>query len=182
MSEHDSGDFAACRGERFHRSSYRPRVDIRQVDFAFAIGGYRFLFCSDGLNSLGAIHYPQLLAVLDAEGREVLYVTAESNPLDGDAVVYLGRFTASRHDTLCESRAVAYQPFFVPVACRLAREALALPYAQFPLVELEDAGIAAIPDLMAHQFPEGMPDRGTQQLIDELAAVVAAQCRAEVGN
>ena len=157
-----------------HLPFYRPRVDIGGVDMAFVIGQYRFLFCSKKLQSLGAIRYWHLLVALDAGDTDILYVTAETNDMEGDAVIYLGEFTPRHHATITTSPALAYQEFFLPVACQVAREALGLPYEQFPLTAMEDACIAEIPAVLGEHFPQGFPDGKTQVLIDKLKQGVMA--------
>ena len=140
------------------RFPYRPKVSIDQVDFAFELGAYRFFQCSTGVRSLGLINYTQVLAVLDADDKDVLYVTTESNPMDGQATIYLGRFTPECHATLCSSPTLALPAFFLPVACQVARETLNLSYEFFPLTSAENSAIAAIPQLFAQHYPDGYPD------------------------
>lgn len=153
---------------------YRPRVDIGGADMAFVIGQYRFLFCSKKLQSLGAIRYWHLLVALDAGDTDVLYVTAETNDMEGDSVIYLGEFTPRHHSTITTSPALAHHEFFLPVACQVAREALGLPYEQFPLTAMEDACIAEIPAVLGEHFPQGITDGETQVLIDKLKHGVMA--------
>jgi hypothetical protein len=154
--------------DSLHPPFYRPRVDIGGVDMAFVIGQYRFLFCSKKLQSLGAIRYWHLLVALDAGDTDILYVTAETNDREGDAVIYLGEFTPRHHATITTSPALAHQEFFLPVACQVAREALGLPYEQFPLTAMEDACIAEIPAVLGEHFPQGLPDEETQVLMNKL--------------
>ncbi len=154
--------------DSLHPPFYRPRVDIGGADMAFVIGQYRFLFCSKKLQSLGAIRYWHLLVALDAGDTDVLYVTAETNDREGDAVIYLGEFTPRHHATITTSPALAYQEFFLPVACQVAREELGLPYEQFPMTAMEDACIAEIPAVFGKHFSQGFPDGETQVLIDKL--------------
>ncbi len=147
---------------------YRPQVEISHVDHTFAIGDYRFLFCASGLESLGAIQYRFLLAILDPDDNEVLYVTAESNVMEGEAVVYLGLFERGRHSTLAMTPTLRHWQFFLPVACNVAREKLDLPYEKFPLTPAEDTGIAAIPGLLC----EESQDEVTTNLMAQLAGAI----------
>ena len=160
--------------DSLHLPFYRPRVDIGGADVAFTIGHYGFLFCSKKLQSLGAIRYWHLLVILDAEDMDILYVTAETNGMEGDSVVYLGQFTARCHATVTKSPALAYQEFFLPVACQVAREELELSYEQFPLTAIEAACIAEIPAVLGEHFPQGILDGETQELIDKLKQCVMA--------
>lgn len=78
----------------------RPRVEIERGDFKIDIGGYCFLLCSKHLRSLGAIQYRHLLLVLDSRGNDALWVTAETNDMEGESVVDPD---ASRHGTMQRS-------------------------------------------------------------------------------
>ena len=60
------------------------------------------------------------------------------------------------------------------MACQVAREALGLPYEQFPLTAMEDACIAEIPAVLGEHFPQGLPDEETQVLMNKLKQGVMA--------
>ena len=149
---------------------YRPRVELDTPDFGFALGRYRFLFYSSGIQSIGAITYHHLLCVLDSEDRDILYVTAETNELEPD--IYLSRFNPRRHATLTKSPLLSYAAFFIPVACMIVREVLALPYETYPMTQEEDDSLEAIPAVMAKSFPEGNIDADTHELLTQLKAAV----------
>lgn len=160
---------------------YRPRVEIERADFKIEIGDYCFLFCSKHIRSVGAIQYRHLLVVLDSESNDVLYVTAETNEREGESVVYLGQFTPRHHATLTTSPALIHAEFFVPVACQVAREALELPYERYPLVPVEDNCIAAIPQVFRANYPQGVPDEATGELMAKLVEAVLISTRVECG-
>ncbi|MEI6738282.1 MAG: hypothetical protein WCL29_07385, partial [Pseudomonadota bacterium] len=80
-----------------YRSFYRPRAEIDSVDLMFRLGAYRVFFSSRGLRSTGLIHFHHLLVAVNDRDEEVLYVTAESNPLEGGDTIYLCSFTPDRH-------------------------------------------------------------------------------------
>lgn len=147
---------------------YRPQVEISHVDHAFAIGGYRLLFCASGIESLGAIRYRYLLAIIDPDDNEVLHVAAESNDMEGDAVVYLGLFERGRHTTIAMTPTLRHWQFFLPVACGVARDRLGLPYEQYPLTPPEDVGIAAIPGLLGKESQ----DEATANFMTQLAGAI----------
>lgn len=151
---------------------YRPRVELNYPDFRIDIGDYRFVFFSSGMRLTGAIGYKHLLAVLDRSDFDPLYVAAENNDMEGEAMVYLGRFNPRRHATLTNSPLLAHAGFFIPIACMVAREALELPYEQYPLTQAEDDALGLIPGLIAQAFPHGGPDENTLDLIHQLRECV----------
>jgi hypothetical protein len=148
------------------RVYYRPNVVFEKPDFAFTLGDYRFVFLSDGMHSPGAIQYKFVLLVLDPDDFDVLYVTAETNDLEGEAMVYLGRFTPQRHTTITKSPAFAHRGFFFSAACMVAREALDLPYEQFPMLAIEDAALGAIHQGFQAVFPDGAIDEETRAILN----------------
>ena len=148
------------------RIYYRPKVEFEKPDFVFTLGDYRFVFLSDGMRSTGAIQYKFVLLVLDPNDFDVLYVTAETNDLVGEAMVYLGRFTPQRHTTITKSLAFAHREFFFSAACMVAREALDLPYEQFPMLPIEDDALGAIQPVMEQMFPDGELDAETREIVN----------------
>lgn len=157
---------------------YRPRVEFHKIDFAFALGCYRFLFFSGGMRSVGAIHYRHVLAVLDNEDRDVLYVTAETNDLEPD--IYLSRFTPRRRVTVTKSPMFAHSAFFIPIACMVAREALDLPYEEYPMTQQEDGSFGAIPAALSKQYPDGNLDEDTCELIAKLKEIALRSMPASI--
>jgi hypothetical protein len=151
---------------------YRPRVEIDRGDFKIEIGPYSFLFCSTQLRSLGSIHYRRLLLVFDESGNDSVWVTAESNDMEGESVIYLGCFTPRHHATITQSPALVHAEFFVPVACQVAREVLDLPYDRYPLTPGEDVCIAAIPGVFARHYPQEVPDEAIGMLMAKLMEAV----------
>lgn len=151
------------------RFYYRPLVEFEKADFSFALGDYRFAFFSEGMRSLGAINYKYLLVALDPDDCDVLYITAETNTQEGDAVVYLGRFTPQRHTTITKSPAFADRAFFFSGACMVAREALDLPYEQFLMLQIEDDALGAAQEVFGKIFPDGDIDEETQAIVNWMA-------------
>lgn len=160
---------------------YRPRVEFDRGDFKIEIGPYSFLFCSTQLRSLGSIHYRRLLLVFDSEGNDPVWVTAESNDMEGESVVYLGCFTPRHHATITNSPALVHEEFFVPVACQVAREVLDLPYDRYPLTRGEDVCIAAIPGVFERNYPQGLEDEATGMLMAKLMKAVLVSNGTECG-
>ena len=152
---------------------YRPRVDLLSSEFGFVIGDYRFLFYSTGLRSQGTINYKYLIGVLAPDELDVLYLTAETNDMEGDSVIYLGRFDLHHRATITQSPALAHAEFFTAVACMIAREALDLPYERYPVTEAEDLALGAIPEILRQRYPQGTYDNETQMLINRLVEGVA---------
>jgi hypothetical protein len=157
--------------ELFH-FYYRPRVELEYPDASIAIGNYRFLIFSEGMRSIGAIGYKHLLGVVDADTNDPFYVAAETNDGEGDSVVYLGTFNPDQHTTITRSPLLAHAGFFIPIACMVARHALKLDYADYPLTPAEDTALGLIPGLMQQVFPDGNIDENTLTLIRQLRECV----------
>ena len=157
---------------------YRPNVQIGAPDLVFKLGPYTAALCSGQLESLGLVTYHHLLAVWDEAFNDLFFAAAESNPIDGADVIYLGQFTPTGHSTLTSSRLLAEASVFFPVACHLARRHLELDHRQGPLGAEEDAAIAQIPAIYQRLFQDGMEiDESGRSLIEMVMEGVLAANR-----
>lgn len=164
-----AADTLADTSPEIFRFYYRPIVEFEKPDFAFALGDYRFMFFSDGMRSTGAINYKYILVALDTDDQDVLYVTAETNDREGETLVYLGHFTPQRHTTFTRSPAFVHREFFFAAACMVAREALNLPYEEFPMLQIEDDALGDVPKVFERVFPGGGMDEETQKIMGWMA-------------
>lgn len=154
--------------------SYRPRVKYGKPQFFVKLGSNSVAFSSD-LQSFGLVKYHHILVVWDENSKEILYITAESNPLDGPDVIYLGQFSPDGHATILSSKLLDQGEVFFCAACQVVRRYLGLDVVQAPLTGAETEVLSIIPDICNARFPEWQEDKGSKALVDMIMASVVSE-------
>lgn len=149
-----------------------PAVDLGEPDMVVHLGSHAFMLFSQSIRQKGMIGYPYLLVVVGDDGKAVLWVCAETNPMDGPSKFYLGVFDHHGHQTLGDSPLIGEPAFFLPAAFAVARKLLGLSYADYPVTDTEMANIGGIPAVLEKHYPDGGVDQFTYDVMAMLMEAV----------
>ena len=131
----------------------KPHVKFDHADFHTQLGPYPMAMVTSTLESTGLIHYRQLLIVGNEQGKDIYFVSAESNQLNGPDVVYFCTQEPTQHASYFESLLLLVTPIFFCLACQEVRQYLNLDWDAAPLIEPERQGLLAIPRVCDKNFP-----------------------------
>ena len=153
----------------------RPAVRLGKPDFVVAMGNLHMALFSEEIESVGMVRYRSIVVVVNEAGEEVLYVGAETNPIDGPQKIYLGMFTPDRHVTVLNSPLLAQRSIVFMAACNLTRETLGLSDEQAPLTRPESEGFEMLEALADMERPDWAADAGSAKLIALICKALAKQ-------